>query len=91
MRMGTTPQSVQYNDVNGSSQVVANQGGVDITGNRVGGNLQCKENTPPPTHGANVVQGNAEDQCAGPAGGQPGSGGPRAGSAPAGGAACSAS
>ena len=62
---------------------------MDITGNRVGGNLQCKENTPPPTGGANVVQGNAEDQCAAPAGGQPGSAGPRAGSAPAGGAACS--
>jgi hypothetical protein len=29
----------------------------------VNGNLQCKENRPPPGGGANVVGGNKEDQC----------------------------
>ena len=27
-------------------------------------NLQCKENTPAPTGGRNIVQGVKEDQCA---------------------------
>jgi hypothetical protein len=37
---------------------------VVIASNRVDGNLQCKENSPAPTGGGNVVQGVKEDQCA---------------------------
>jgi hypothetical protein len=35
-----------------------------VQSNFIDGNLQCKENVPAPTGGANVVQGNKEDQCA---------------------------
>lgn len=35
-----------------------------ILANRIDGNLQCKENVPPPTGGDNIVQGSKEDQCA---------------------------
>ena len=50
--------------VGGSVQVFQNSGGVAISRNRIDGNLQCKENSPAPTGGGNVVQGNKEDQCA---------------------------
>jgi len=72
-------QRVVANDVNGSVQVIANRGGVDITRNLIDGNLQCKGNVPPPTGGGNVVHGNAEDQCASLAGGSPGNAGPGSG------------
>jgi hypothetical protein len=52
------------NKVGGSIQVVGNSGGVEIFRNVVDGNLQCKENDPPPTGGSNRVGGNKEDQCA---------------------------
>ena len=52
------------NTVGGNIQAFQNTGGVQISFNRVNGNLQCKENVPPPTGGGNVVQGNKEDQCA---------------------------
>jgi hypothetical protein len=52
------------NTVGGSIQAFQNTGGVEISVNRVDGNLQCKANVPPPTGGGNVVQGNKEDQCA---------------------------
>ncbi len=52
------------NEVGGSIQVFKNTGGALIASNRVDGNLQCKENSPAPTGGGNVVQGNKEDQCA---------------------------
>ena len=45
-------------------QAFQNTGGVEIRGNRINGNLQCKENSPRPTGGGNVVGGNKEDQCA---------------------------
>jgi hypothetical protein len=67
---GTT-QQVADNDVNGSVQVMQNVGGVDISRNIIDGNLQCKENAPPPTGAGNEVQGNAEDQCETLAGGSP--------------------
>jgi hypothetical protein len=51
------------NRVGGSIQVVGNSGGAQIHRNVVNGNLQCKENTPRPTGGGNVVGGNKEDQC----------------------------
>jgi hypothetical protein len=71
-------QRVANNDVNGSVQVMSNTGGVEISRNLIDGNLQCKENVPPPGGGGNVVQGNAEDQCASLAGGSPGEAGPDA-------------
>lgn len=40
-------------------------GGARITGNTIGGNLQCKQNAPEPVGGGNQVGGNAEDQCRG--------------------------
>jgi hypothetical protein len=73
-------QHVARNTVGGNVQVFSNTSGVDITGNTIDGNLQCKENSPPPTGGSNVVRGSAEDQCAslmprGSPGGSPGGGG----------------
>jgi hypothetical protein len=53
------------NRVGGSVQAFQNTGGVEIRGNVINGNLQCKENNPPPFGGANTVGGNKEDQCAG--------------------------
>lgn len=44
-------------------QFFENSGAIRIASNRVDGNLQCKENRSQPTGGANVVQGNKEDQC----------------------------
>jgi len=49
--------------VNADIEVFSHRGGIAMTNNRVDGNLQCKENTPPPTGGGNVVQGNKEDRC----------------------------
>lgn len=57
-------QHVGANIVGGNVQVMSNRGGVDITGNTIDGNLQCKENSPPPTGASNIVRGSAEDQCA---------------------------
>lgn len=51
------------NIVGGNVQVIQNSGGVHIAQNVIDGNLQCKENDPPPTGGNNVVKGSAEDQC----------------------------
>ncbi len=56
----TVDRSIFGSDV----QFFTNSGAIRITGNRIDGNLQCKENRPAPTGGANVVQGNKEDQCA---------------------------
>jgi hypothetical protein len=55
--------NVLRNRVNQDVQAFQNKGGVLIRGNVIDGNLQCKANTPPPTGGNNVVQGNKEDQC----------------------------
>jgi hypothetical protein len=52
------------NQVGGNLQAFQNTGGITITGNIIDGNLQCKENQPVPLGGNNLVQGNAEDQCA---------------------------
>jgi len=52
------------NRVGGSVQVFQNTGGVEIRRNVIDGNLQCKENTPRPVGGGNIVGGNKEDQCA---------------------------
>ena len=34
-----------------------------ITGNTIGGNLHCQDNTPPPAHAANTVGGHTQGQC----------------------------
>ncbi len=52
------------NTVGGSIQIVKNFGGAEVRGNRIDGNLQCKENDPRPFGGGNIVQGSKEDQCA---------------------------
>jgi hypothetical protein len=52
------------NAVKGDVQYFENRGTISITKNKIDGNLQCKENSPPPTGGGNIVQGNKEDQCA---------------------------
>jgi hypothetical protein len=57
-------QHVVRNTVGGNIQVVANRGGVDITGNTVDGHLRCQSNDPVPTGGDNAVRGNREAQCA---------------------------
>ncbi len=56
--------SLTRNRVNGDIQLFSNYYGTKmVSGNVVGGNLQCKSNTPPPTGGNNLVDGNKEDQC----------------------------
>ena len=52
------------NRVGGSIQAFQNTGGFEVRRNTIDGNLQCKENTPRPTGGGNIVGGNKEDQCA---------------------------
>jgi hypothetical protein len=56
-------QRVLRNSVGSDIQAFQNIGGVEIRSNKVKGNLQCKSNSPAPIGGANVVQGNKEDQC----------------------------
>lgn len=67
--------TVAGNTLGSDVQVFEQSGAVDIRDNTIDGNLQCKENTQQPTGGNNVVQGNAEDQCASltgtPAAGEP--------------------
>jgi hypothetical protein len=50
--------------VGGNLQAFANSGGVTVIGNLIKGNLQCKENLPPPVGGGNRAS-SKEDQCAG--------------------------
>lgn len=52
------------NTVGGDVQAFQNTGGVEISDNVIDGNLQCKANSPAPTGGGNIVEGNKEDQCA---------------------------
>ncbi|MCU0838373.1 MAG: hypothetical protein MUE49_06585 [Rhodospirillales bacterium] len=60
------PIVVRFNDVGSDVQVFQNAARVRLGGNTIDGNLQCKENTPPPLNeGGNVVEGSAEDQCSG--------------------------
>ena len=60
------PTNLTNNTIGADVQVFQNSARVRITGNDIDGNLQCKENSPAPVNGGgNVVQGVAEDQCAG--------------------------
>jgi hypothetical protein len=58
------PLAIRDNVVGGDVQGFQNRGGLEISRNRIDGNLQCKENSPRPVGGGDVVQGNKEDQCA---------------------------
>jgi hypothetical protein len=51
------------NDIGGKLTGLTEHRGVTMSLNRIDGNLQCKENSPRPVAGKNVVQGNKEDQC----------------------------
>jgi hypothetical protein len=51
------------NTIGGSRQAFQNLGGATFNGNRMNGNMQCKENIPAPTGGCNVSP-SKEDQCA---------------------------
>jgi hypothetical protein len=51
------------NRVGGNVQAFQNMGGVEIRGNTIEENLQCKANNPRPIGGNNIVHGNKEDQC----------------------------
>jgi hypothetical protein len=50
--------------VRGDIQVIGNRARASIFDNTIDGNLQCKENSPAPVGGGNLVRGSAEDQCA---------------------------
>jgi hypothetical protein len=54
---------VRRNRVTADVQSFSNQGEQLFVRNRINGNLQCKQNTPPPRGWGNVVGGNKEDQC----------------------------
>jgi hypothetical protein len=54
---------VRSNRVTGDVQSFTNGGEQSISTNTINGNLQCKENSPAPAGGGNVVGGNKEDQC----------------------------
>jgi hypothetical protein len=56
--------SILNSRVNADVQLFTNRGSQIVRGNTIGGNLQCKSNSPAPTGGANRVAGNKEDQCA---------------------------
>lgn len=56
--------NLRANTVNGDIQLFTNRTGAKtVYNNTVGGNLQCKENTPAPVGSGNRVDGNKEDQC----------------------------
>jgi cytoskeletal protein CcmA (bactofilin family) len=54
---------VNRNEVEGNVQVFENRVRFAIYGNRIYGDLQCKDNYPPPVGGNNMVKGDKEDQC----------------------------
>lgn len=57
------PLLAEGNTIGGNLQAVGNRGGVELSLNRINGNLQCKENDPAPTGGGNRAA-SKEDQCA---------------------------
>jgi hypothetical protein len=56
---------IRRNIVGEDVQAFQNSGGVEIFGNRIEGNLQCKANSPRPVGDNNVVHGVKQDQCKG--------------------------
>jgi hypothetical protein len=57
------PRPCGANRVTADVQSFSNRGEQLFVRNRINGNLQCKQNTPPPRGWGNVVGGNKEDQC----------------------------
>jgi hypothetical protein len=51
------------NVVGSDVQLFTNDARFEVRGNRIDGNLQCKDNSPAPVGADNVVQGSKEDQC----------------------------
>lgn len=62
---GRNGGEIRWASVNGDVQLFSNDGTFVVRRNIIGGNLQCKDNDPRPTGGANQVEGNKEDQCRG--------------------------
>ncbi len=58
------PVLAKRNRVNADMQLFQNSGGARLVDNAIKGNLQCKENSPPPTGSGNTAA-SKEDQCAG--------------------------
>jgi hypothetical protein len=60
------PINVLANQVKGDVQLFQNTRRIVLRDNIIDGNLQCTSNRPRPVNGGgNVVEGNAENQCAG--------------------------
>ena len=59
----TGPVAAAGNTIGGSLQAFQNMGGATFNGNRMNGNMQCKENIPAPT-GSGKTTPSKEDQCA---------------------------
>lgn len=57
------PISASGNIIGGNLLAFQNMGGVHFMNNRMNGNMQCKENIPPPTGSGNISP-SKEDQCA---------------------------
>jgi hypothetical protein len=58
-----SPIAANHNSVGGSLQAFQNMGGLVFNGNRMNGNMQCKENIPAPVGRGNQSP-SKEDQCA---------------------------
>jgi hypothetical protein len=56
--------AVLFSRIGQDVQFFENRGPIEIRGNRINGNLQCKQNRPRPFGGRNVVGGVKQDQCA---------------------------
>jgi hypothetical protein len=55
--------ALESNSVGGQLDFSKNTGASDISGNTIGKNLTCKDNTPPPTGGGNTAK-KKDGQCA---------------------------
>jgi hypothetical protein len=64
LRWNRGPVSVARARVEGDVQLVSNVGRSKVSRNNVAGDLRCTANRPPPTGGANIVQGENRGQCA---------------------------
>jgi|tagenome__1003787_1003787.scaffolds.fasta_scaffold20896521_2 hypothetical protein len=51
--------------VRGNVVLEENTGGVTVSSNRIGGDLSCEDNAPPPAGGGNAVSGERDEQCGG--------------------------
>ena len=52
------------NTVRGDLQLFGNTGALAVSGNRIDGRLQCRENRPAPSGRNNVARSGKEEQCA---------------------------